>query len=185
MKILLIIIMVVIIAVLGLYAYFGGFKKIPLQIREEGGETLVYETVQGDYRQTAAVMDKIYYSLLNEEQIETFKGFGIYYDDPKKVDKEKLRSEAGCILGNADQVNFRELEKKYQLKTFPQKQYLTAQFPWKGKMSVMFSILRVYPALNKYARTRGYDENTPVMEIYDVSNGKILYRKDLKPLENH
>ena len=180
MKILLIVILVVITAVLGLYAYYGGFKKISLQIREEGGETLVYEEVKGDYKNTAAVMDKIYYSLLNDENIETFKGFGIYYDDPKKVDKENLRSEAGCILEYTDRDNFREFEKQYQLKTFPKKQYLTAEFPWKGKMSVMFSILKVYPALNKYARANRYDVNTAVMEIYDIPNGKILYRKELK-----
>ena len=57
MKILLIVILVVITAVLGLYAYYGGFKKISLQIREEGGETLVYEEVKGDYKNTAAVME--------------------------------------------------------------------------------------------------------------------------------
>ncbi|MFP4622504.1 MAG: GyrI-like domain-containing protein [Bacteroidales bacterium] len=180
MKVVFILLAVIIIAAVGIYAYYGGFKKISLQIREEGGETLVYEEVKGDYKNTAAVMDKIYYSLLNDENIETFKGFGIYYDDPKKVDKEKLRSEAGCILEYADRDNFREFEKQYQLKTFPKKQYLTAEFPWKGKMSVMFSILKVYPALNKYVRANGYDVDTAVMEIYDIPNGKILYRKDLK-----
>jgi len=57
MKILLIVIVIVVAAGIGFYAYFGGFKKIPLQIREEGGETLVYEEVKGDYKNTAAVME--------------------------------------------------------------------------------------------------------------------------------
>ncbi|MGM0532783.1 MAG: GyrI-like domain-containing protein [Bacteroidota bacterium] len=184
MKILLILIIVIVFVVVGIYAYFGGFKKISVQIQEEGGETLVYEELKGDYKNTGAVMDKIYYSLLNDENIETYKGFGMYYDDPKKVVKEKLRSEAGCILENIDRDNFRELKEKYQLKTFPQKQYITAQFPYKGKMSVMFSILKVYPALNKYAEANGYDVNTPVMEIYDVPNGKIHYRKAMVSKQN-
>ena len=177
MKVVFILLAVIVVVIVGIYAYYGGFRKIQVQIQEEGGETVVYEKVKGDYKKTAAVMDKIYYSLLNDHNIETFKGFGIYYDDPKKVDKEKLRSEAGCILEITDVEKTPALEKNYQVKKLPEKQYIIASFPYKGKMSVMFSILKVYPALNKYAEASGYDENTPVMEIYDVPNGKIHYRK--------
>ena len=93
MNIVLIIIAVLAVLLIAVYAYYGGFGKISFRIENQGGETIVYENVTGDYSQTPKVSDKIYYALLNEEKIETTKGIGIYYDNPKKVDKDKLRSD--------------------------------------------------------------------------------------------
>jgi DNA gyrase inhibitor GyrI len=179
MKALFIVIIFIVAAAASIYSFYGGFRKIQVQVSKAGGEPVVYEKVSGDYKKTAAVMDKIYYALLNEEKVETYKGFGIYYDDPKKVAKENLRSEAGCILEQKDYARMEALNKKYQLKTLPEGQFITACFPYKGKFSIIFSIAKVYPSLNKFAKANGYDENTPVMEIYDVPSGKILYRKEL------
>jgi effector-binding domain-containing protein len=180
MKTIIIIAVVIIILFLSFYAYYGGFKNIKTRIEEQGGETLVFEKIQGDYRQSGKVMDSIYYKLLNQEKIETYKGFGIYYDNPQKVEKSKLRSEAGCILENQDEGKVDELNGQYNIKTFPKKQYMIAEFPYKGKLSVMFSMMKVYPALNKYAEENGYQKDTPVMEIYDVPNNKIIYRKEIQ-----
>ena len=124
-------------------------------------------------------MDKIYNSLLNEDKIETFKGFGVYYDNPQKVEKSELRSEAGCILEKTDIDKLPNLEKKYTVRTFPEKEYIITEFPYKGKISIFFSIMKVYPALNKFAKQNGYNEESSVMEIYDIPNKKILYRKEL------
>ncbi|MCD4818722.1 MAG: GyrI-like domain-containing protein [Candidatus Cloacimonetes bacterium] len=168
-----------IIAFVVFYAYYGGFKKIKFRIIEAGGETLVYEEITGDYKQSGVVMDKIYHSLLNEDKIETYKGFGVYYDNPQKVEKSKLRSEAGCVLKQNDLVKITELKEKYSIRIFPQKKYITTEFPFKGKISVIFSIMKVYPVLNKFAKENGYNENSFVMEIYDVPNKKILYRKEI------
>ncbi len=179
MRIFLIIVAIVVIALLLFYYFYGGFKKVEVKTSQVGGETLVYEKLKGDYRQSGDVMDKIYKSLLEEDKIETFKGFGIYYDNPKIVEKEKLRSEAGCIIEEKDLVKLSETNDKYNIKVFPTKEYITAEFPYKGKLSVVFSILKVYPALGKYAVENRYDENTSVMEIYDVPNKKIYYRKEL------
>ena len=172
---------IVILAVAGIifYGYYGGFKKVDVGISASGGEILVYEKMRGDYRQSAEVMDKIYNNLLNEDSIETFKGFGIYYDNPREVEKSELRSDVGCILENADIARMSELEEKYSIKTFPEKEYITAEFPYKGKASVIVSLIKVYPELNKFAIENGYSEEGAVMEIYDIPNKRILYRKEL------
>ena len=179
MKIILIVLAILIIALIAFYAYYGGFKKIHISISESGGEILIYEKIQGDYKQSGVIMDKIYNSLLNEDKIETFKGFGIYYDNPQKVEKSKLRSEAGCILEKKDIDKLPGLEKKYTTRTFSKKKYIITEFPYKGKVSIFFSIMKVYPALNKFAEQNGFNEESAVMEMYDVSNNKILYRKEL------
>jgi effector-binding domain-containing protein len=173
------ILVVVIVVMAGVYAYYGGFKSPEVTTSIQGGELLVYEEILGDYSQSAVVMDKIYYSLLNEEDIETYKGFGIFYDNPQKVERSKLRSEAGCIIEEKDQSRMKALKDKYAVKTFAREEYITSEFPYKGKMSVFMSIFKVYPALNKYAKANGFNIETPVMEIYDIPNKKIIYRKEL------
>ena len=127
MKIILIVSAILIIAFIVFYAYFGGFKKIDISVSKSGGEVLIYEKIQGDYRQSGVIMDKIYNSLLNEDKIETFKGFGVYYDNPRKVEKSKLRSEAGCILEKKDIDKLPILENKYTVRTFPEKEYIITE----------------------------------------------------------
>jgi hypothetical protein len=170
--------MVLIIAIIAIYAYYGGFKKINFKIEEQGGEILVYEDMTGDYSQTPTVSDRVYYSLLNDEGIAATKGFGIYYDNPKMVEKSKLRSEIGCIIENADSATIADLANKYRVKTVPRKNYITTEFPFKGKLSVMFGLMKVYPTLEKYLQEHRYSDS-PIMEIYDVTNKKILYRKEI------
>jgi DNA gyrase inhibitor GyrI len=180
MKTFLIILITLIILILVILVWLGAFKKVHVYAARQGGEILVYENIKGDYRQSAVAMDRIYYRLLNEDNIETFKGFGIYYDDPKRVSKAELRSEAGCILQPAEIVRCEALSEKYQIKVFPEGDYLVAEFPFKNKLSVFMSLAKVYPALNKYTEAHNYDPDGFVMEIYDIPNKKIFYRKEIK-----
>ena len=179
MKIILIISAILVIAMAVFYSNYGGFNKINILVAKTGGEVLIYEEIQGEYNQSAAIMDKIYFALLNEDKIETFKGFGIYYDNPQKVEKSKLRSEAGCILENKDIDKLPILENKYAIRTFLEKEYIITEFPYKGKPSIFLGIMKVYPALNNFVKLNGFKEDSFVMEIYDIPNNKILYRKEL------
>lgn len=180
MKIVLLILVIILIIILIAYAYYGGFSKVNVFVDEQGGEVCVYESVVGDYSQTAKYTNKIYYDLLNNYKIETYKGFGTFFDNPQKVDKSKLRSDVGCILEPSDDARTGELQAKYKVKTFSRGSYVVAEFPLKGKMSFIFGVFKVYPAIIKFCKMQGYSEDTPVTEIYDVPNKKIIYRKDIK-----
>lgn len=159
------------------YAYLGGFSKIEFQVAEAGGEILVYEEMVGDYAQSNTVMDKVYYSLLNDYNIETTKGFGIYYDDPQKVESTKLRSEIGSVLEEKDSVRIAELCDRFQVKFCPEQTCIVTEFPFKGPISVMIGLIKVYPAMNEYLKANNLNNDSPIMEIYDVPNKKIYYRK--------
>ena len=176
-KIILIIIVSLTVIIVLLFANYGGFSKVNFQIKEEGGEKLVYQEITGPYAQTGTVINKLHYNLKNDN-VETFKSFGIYYDNPRFVEKSKLHSEAGCILETADTGKVFWLKAKYDIKICPVKKYITSEFPYKGKMSIMISVIKVYPALMKYVKDNGYSEIGPIMEIYDMPNNKILYRKE-------
>lgn len=178
-QIIIIVVAAIVAIALGFAAYWGAFKSIQFRVVDQGGETLVYEEMTGDYRQSGVVMDRVYYSLLNDYKIETFKGFGIYYDNPQKVETSKLRSELGCIIEESDINRLSKLEGKFKIKTYPKGKYIVAEFPYKGKLSVMFGIMKVYPAMNKFVKEKGFNEEGAIMEIYDTPGKKIVYRKQI------
>lgn len=180
MNYLLIIILTIFIILLLAFGYYGGLTKITVDIKKQGGETVVYQKINGDYKQSGVIMDKIYNSLLENDSIQTYKGFGKYYDNPKKIDKNKLRSEAGCIIEETDLHKIDRISGDFNTMVIPQTEYITAEYPYKNKLSILFSLLRVYPALNKFAEDNGFYEDSPVMEIYDIPNNRISYRKEIK-----
>ncbi|MGQ1889982.1 GyrI-like domain-containing protein [Thermophagus sp. OGC60D27] len=180
MKIALIIIGVTLALMAIVFIYYGGLTKVNCRIDTQGGETLVFKDMTGDYAKSGKLADEIYYALLNDYGIETFKGFGIYYDNPKEVEKNKLRSEIGCIVEQKDISKLSQLKGEFKTKTYPRKSYIVAEFPFKGKLSVILGIMKVYPSIEKFVKDKGYNNVGAVMEIYDVPNKKIIYRKEIK-----
>ena len=164
---------------IGIYWYYGGYHKINISIEEQGGETVVYKEIVGEYKQSGEVMNSIYYNLLNEYNITTYNGFGIYFDNPQTVAKEKLRSQAGCIIEKNDIDRLSTLGVDLKTQTLPIKKYIVTEFPYKGKLSIFFSLMNIYPALNKYTQSNGINGDGAVIEIYDIPNKKISYRKEI------
>lgn len=162
-----------------MYVWLGGFKIVKVCIETQGGEKVVYQGVTGDYKQCGPLSNKIYYSLLENDKIETFKGFGIFYDNPGTVEKSKLRSEAGCILEPGDEAKLAHVSGGFKTKNLPVKEYVIAEFPYRNKMSIVMSVIRVYPALNKFCKSKGLYEGGAVIEIYDMRNKRIFYRKEM------
>jgi len=179
LKIVVAIIAVICAVILIGLAYYGMFSNIMFKISKQGGETFVYEEMKGDYSQTPHLMDKIYYSLLDSEKITATKGCGIYYDDPNKVEKNKLYSEVGCIVENIDNAKLNELKQKYKVKVIPVEQCISTEFPYKGQLSVLVGLMKIYPAMNRFIEENQYSNTGAVTEIYDMPNNKIIYRKTL------
>jgi len=161
-------------------AYFGVFNRVSVDIQEAGGGTVIFQDVKGDYRQTGIVMDEIYYELKNAYGVETSRGYGKYYDNPKEVAVGNLRSEAGVFLEKEHQKFLVDLRKNFDLKTIDHKEYVVAEFPFRNRFSVMFSTMKVYPALEKFCEANELDSNTPVIEITDVGNSRTIYLKEIK-----
>jgi predicted transcriptional regulator YdeE len=179
MKITLIIIGVILALMAIVFIYYGGLSKVNCRIDTQGGETLVFKDMIGDYAKSGKLSNEVYYTLLNDYEIETFKGFGIYYDNPKEVEKNKLRSEIGCIVEQKDISKVSQIKGELKTKTYPEQSYIVAEFPFKGKLSIILGITKVYPSLEKFVKEKGYNNDGAVMEIYDVPNRKILYRKEI------
>ncbi len=167
--------LIIIIVMFTVYlAYHGLFSGVTVQEVKKGPWVFVYDKHNGPYKGVKKVADRIYRSLLKDEKIETIRGFGIYYDKPGEVEESKLRSIAGCLIEEKDLGRVPELEKKYHVGELPAETYLFVEFPYKGGMSLMLGIFKVYPKLADYMAKKNYAP-VPMMEIYDVPAGKIYY----------
>lgn len=169
-------VIIIIALFFGLYFYYGGCYDIKIRTEKAGGETMVYKRVTGDYKQTSAVTTEVYNYLLNDLKIETYKGAGIFYDNPQQVKKEELRSEAGCIIEPEDISKLDTTLCKYEIKQLPHRESAVTEFPYKGGISILIGLLRVYPKLEKYVKTHHLPDH-PAVEIYDIPNKKIMYRR--------
>jgi len=173
-KIILSVLFLVIMAILIFLDMSGLFFPIRIEEKEAGPYVLVYADHIGDYKNISKIMDMIYTSLRDTEKIQTSRGMGIYFDDPKTVSADKLRSIAGSILDEKDWDKIPQLENRYKVKRIPVQRMVTAEFPFENQLSVMIGVLRVYPKLSVYMKEKGYT-GKEATEIYDMPNKKILY----------
>ena len=177
---LVIFLLILLILLVAAGAYFGAFAKVEVKTSQMGGETIVYEELTGSYAQTSKATDRVYDALLKDEKIETYKGIGIYFDDPKKVEESRLRFQAGCILEGVSPEKIKELEKKYKVRTLPVGENASVEMPFKGMVSILIGLKRAYPALADYLKKNNIVSEYPSIEIYDVPNKKIIYRVQLR-----
>jgi hypothetical protein len=174
MKILIVIIILLILAALFYLVYAGMFYSPTVTVQEMGPYDIVYDDHIGPYQETGKIQDDIYQYLIDNYQISTFKGIGIYYDNPQKVAKEKLRSKAGCIIEQADLTAEIKTDTDYKFMTIDRQNMIYAEFPFKSKMSIMIGIMKVYPKMQKFCKEKEMEFRESI-EIYDVPNKKILY----------
>ena len=150
MKIVLIIIAIIVLAIVLFLAVNGIFFKPRVSTKNMGPLKIVYKDHVGPYQETGKIQDDIYNYLLNEQCLETYKGIGIYYDNPKKVSQDQLRSKAGCVIEEKDTGKEIVLKNDYKMMTIENQEMIYSEFPFKSKMSIMIGIMKVYPLIQKY-----------------------------------
>lgn len=165
------------IIILAAAIYYGLFNSAKLVEKNVGGETFVYQERTGDYQQSGPAMDAVSQELKNNFGVECINGFGIYYDNPQEVAKEKLRSEVGCVLPNEALSQLTEIQTSPTIKTkrIPVVKYITGEFPYRNKISYVLGVLKIYPKFSKYLAEHNY-QSAPSMELYDLKGNRIEYR---------
>ncbi len=169
-----IIILAIILILLAFLAYLGVFKKPEITTKIAGPFKIIYKDHVGPYQETGNIQDEIYDYLLKKQGVETYKGIGIYYDNPKKVPPEQLRSKAGCIIEPEDIDKQINLHGDYKEMTLEKQKMVYAEFPFKSKLSIMLGIMKVYPLWQEYCEKNNITFRESI-EIYDVPAKKILY----------
>jgi effector-binding domain-containing protein len=134
-----------------LWAYYGGFASpAPITQAEAGPFHIAYIRHLGPYKKIGDVLKKLKKEI-EAAGIKEYRAGGLFYDDPRIAGAEKCRSEAIAILKRSD---LEKLEAHVVLKTrtIGRRNYLTTTFPFRGMMSVLAGLTKVYPAYDKFFR---------------------------------
>lgn len=154
-------------------AYYGLFTKIEIREVEMGPYFIAYEKHQGEYQKIGPVFSRLFYRLMNDN-MDSKLGLGIYFDNPRLVEKDKLRSIAACIVDGMNPKNKAVLEKKYMTGEIPRSVCAVVEFPYKGNLSVILGVMKVYPKLSAWLKEKQYPD-MPLLELYDQAAGKTFY----------
>lgn len=164
------------VGVIGIIIFLGSMGmlgQLAVEKKAMGPYIHVYESFTGPYPETGKVFDKVY-NELKAMDVDTTQGLGVYYDDPREVAKEKLRSDCGVVLQEKDQAQLETLKETFKVQTLEQKESIVATFPIKSNLSYMMGPMKAYPALTKYAEQNKL-EIIKTYELYDVPNNVILF----------
>ncbi len=174
LKITLIVLAFIGIVTIGGLWFVGYFSKFEIKEQQTGGYLLVGMDFIGPYMNVGPTMNAVD-SVLRKSGIECNKGFGIYYDDPKKTPNEKCRSFVGNILENADSATINEIRNLgLKIDTLTTRQSSVIEWKISNPLSYMIGPMKVYPSFTKYLKDKTF---TPELfiEVYDVPAKKIMY----------
>lgn len=157
-----------------LAARFGLFKPVRVETVELPEMWLAYEKRTGPYLGVAAVMEPMRELLARRYGIACAQGFGIYLDDPRKADRNHVRSVLGCVLSGEDAARLPETTEGFYLAQLPPCRALMTRFPYRGAPSRMMGVMRAAGALLRHMERNGIPSG-PIMEIFDLAASETRY----------
>lgn len=168
------VLLIAVISIVIYLAYLGMFSTYDPVEKEMGPYTFVYEDFTGPYKETGPIFQKVY-DALKAEGIKTERGMGIYFDDPRKVAEDKLRSKCGSIIEDKDAEKFDKVKDKFKVLAVEKGSAVVVTFPIKSSMSYMLGPMKCYPILNKYVKEKGYKPVGNAYELYDMKKEVTYY----------
>lgn len=157
-------------------AYDSGlFYKVTAIIKPFEEVQIAYVPYVGPYNQAYRETSKVEEAIKKATNVDLSKSpcVGIYYDDPRKVEKTKCRAIEGKILPKdferkpIDGINYASIpyiEKSIQV-----------QHPLKNFLSIFAGIFKAYPAIHKCETDNNLKVSMAMFEIYGWEGDKILF----------
>jgi len=161
------------------YAYIWWFHKLVAFEVVMWPHTIAYVDHTGDYKLIGDKMEELY-AVLSWELISTDMGIWIYFDDPKLVAADKLRSEWWVVIDSEDLSKLDRHSNNYKIKILEKTDYAVITFPFRNKLSYIIGMMRVYPVLWDYLVENNYLEEWPAIEMYDMEHNLIYYMVEVK-----
>jgi len=146
----------IVVLILVVVWWLGAFNRVELLSEERGPYRIICMDHVGPYHEIANTILEVQDRLKDVE--DRLGGpCAIYYDDPAKVPKEKLRSKGGFLL--KDEVEAKGL---LEIVTMPRRMVLLGRL--KGHPSL--APIKVYPAMAEWMEKNGFVPAGPAVEFY-------------------
>ena len=143
--------------------YMGLFSKVFFNEETRDQQWLLVEEVQGNYSKTGIAIQDVK-DFLKENNIECIPT-AIFYDDPSKVIKKKLRGAGGCSL----KENIQEIPSKFKMIYLPETKVTVANI----QAYPAVAIHKVFPAIKEYTEDKNLHYNYPIVSFF--KDGIVKY----------
>lgn len=152
------------------------FSKVEIQKTVFPETRIAYVTYVGDYSQAYKQTSVVEQAIKSAYNVDLTREpcFGLYYDNPQKVDKEKCR----CIVGKIIPTEFSEKEapEGVVFDVIPRiDSILHVEYPLRSILSIFAGMSRVYKAISNYTQQNKSEIKTAMLEVYGYKSNKILF----------
>lgn len=163
-----VVLILLLLTLLGFLSYCGLFAPIDIKAEKPPFNELkvAYKFSRGSYKNSGALFTEAH------SIAPTLKCIGVYYDDPSEVDVPRLRYLVGVVLNDTERPATKEVKEQLEAEGFKTASFpavdhaVTTVFPFRGSVSVMIAMARVYPKLREYIKEKLLCAR-PMMEIYE------------------
>lgn len=155
LKISALIVIVLVIALLAIGFYLGVFNSVNIEKGITGPYKIACLDHIGPYKDIVKKIQSVK-KLLDEQKITPISACGIYYDDPKSVPSDKLRSKGGYLVEG--DVKLEILEKL----EIPEREVIVAKI----KAHPAIAPMKIYPKIIKWLLENNFICIGPGLEIY-------------------
>jgi len=164
------------LAVLAFFTYLGAFTRITVTEAVSPDRKLLGQWNVGSFSQIGDVQ-KTLYNLIVPLNLPVGSWAGVYIDNPKEVDSDKLRWFYGVelLVDNPSEQSWSGLS--LIPLHLPQTKILRTTFPLHPRLvpfSMILGVQRVYRAITNYCVEHGVTHG-PVTEVYDMKRQQIIY----------
>ena len=156
--------LVIVTTIFYLTFHLGLLKNVTIKEDVRGPFHVLYQEHRGAYFQISSVIMRVE-SQAKQENLDCLEAFGEFFDNPKEVDEDRLRSRGGCM----SHAPYPHVPKGNETDRIPEQRYVVAQFdgspavgPWK-----------VYPKVQAYIEEHRLHATDEAIEIYTPKNGSI------------
>lgn len=169
-----VVLILLVLTLLGFLSYCGLFAPIDIKAEKPPFKELqvAYKFCRGSYKNSGALFTEVH------SIAPSLKCIGVYYDDPNEVEPLRLRYLVGVVLNDTEQPAAQEVKEQLEAEGFKTARFpavdhaVTTVFPFRGSVSVMIAMARVYPKLREYIKEKLLCAR-PLMEIYE--DDRVLF----------
>mmetsp|Transcript_12401 Transcript_12401/g.17236 ORF Transcript_12401/g.17236 Transcript_12401/m.17236 type:complete len:204 (+) Transcript_12401:51-662(+) len=154
----------------------GSLPLVEVKSEEVGPLVFVYKRNVGPYHKVGSVFDEVS-TMVQNLGISCDRLVGIYFDDPRRVDPIKLRSEIGVVVGTSLQ-NYTSLQDSVtkaglEIKFLPKLRGCGASFSYCATFYVFVSGCQVYKSLKR--ALSGKWEKQPCIKMHSLAQKTVLF----------
>lgn len=142
-----------------LYIYLGFYKEPQITGEQSVDFWFLYKEHRGAYHLISTLLNEVEKKVISD-QLPCEKTFGLFLDNPKMIEEDRLRSEVGCVLA----VSPPHVPKGLSLKRWQSPRNLHASFT--GSPAV--GPFKVYPMIEKWFAQNRLPMSHESLEVYMV-----------------